>query len=92
MEYFARFFDISFIHFVFAITLNLDNNKSLNMMHILIETPKYLDLCMINMYSKILDMCDMNLWGVVVLELDCHPDHNKGTDHAPCAAGPKPIS
>ena len=22
----------------------------------------------------------MNLWGVAVLELDSHPDHNKGTD------------
>ncbi len=21
--------------------------------------------------------CYMNLWGVVVLELDCHPDHNR---------------
>ncbi len=27
----------------------------------------------------------MNLWGVVVLELNKHPDHNKGPDHAPCA-------
>ncbi len=27
----------------------------------------------------------MNLWGVAVLELDSHPDHNKGPDHAPCA-------
>ncbi len=30
---------------------------------------------------KILDLdvrCYMNLWGVAVLELDCHPDHNKG--------------
>ncbi len=26
----------------------------------------------------------MNLWGVAVLELDSHPDHNKGPDHAPC--------
>ncbi len=23
----------------------------------------------------------MNLWGVAVLELDCHPDHNKGPDY-----------
>ena len=30
----------------------------------------------------------MNLWGVAVLELNSHPDHNKGPDHAPCA-GPK---
>ena len=29
--------------------------------------------------------CYMNLWGVAVLELDCHPDHNKGLDYAPCA-------
>ncbi len=27
----------------------------------------------------------MNLWGIAVLELDSHPDHNKGPDHAPCA-------
>ena len=27
----------------------------------------------------------MNLWGVAVLELDCHPDLNKGPDYAPCA-------
>ncbi len=27
----------------------------------------------------------MNLWGVAVLELDSHPDHNKGPDHAPYA-------
>ena len=26
----------------------------------------------------------MNLWGVTVLELDCHPDHNKGPDYVPC--------
>ncbi len=26
-----------------------------------------------------------DLWSVEVLELDCHPDHNKGPDHAPCA-------
>ncbi len=25
----------------------------------------------------------MNLWGVAVLELVCHPDRNKGPDHAP---------
>ncbi len=25
----------------------------------------------------------MNLWGVAVLELDSHPDHNKGPDYAP---------
>ena len=24
----------------------------------------------------------MNLWGVAVLELDSHPDNNKGPDHA----------
>ncbi len=28
---------------------------------------------------------DMNLWGVAVLELDSHPDHNKVPDQAPCA-------
>ncbi len=27
----------------------------------------------------------MNLWGVTVLELDSHPDHNKGPDHKHCA-------
>ena len=28
----------------------------------------------------------MNLWGgFAVLELDSHPDHNKGLDNAPCA-------
>ena len=27
----------------------------------------------------------MNLLGVAVPELDSHPDHNKGPDHAPCA-------
>ncbi len=26
----------------------------------------------------------MNLWGVAILELDCNPDHYKGTNHAPC--------
>ncbi len=26
----------------------------------------------------------MNLWVVVVLESDSHPDHNKGPVHAPC--------
>ncbi len=26
----------------------------------------------------------MNPWGVVVLELDSHPDHNKGLDYAYC--------
>ena len=26
----------------------------------------------------------MNLCGVAVLELDSHPDHNKGPDHASC--------
>ena len=26
--------------------------------------------------------CYMNLWGVAVLELDSHPDYNKGPDHA----------
>ncbi len=25
----------------------------------------------------------MNIWGVVILELNCHPDHNKGPDYAP---------
>ena len=30
----------------------------------------------------------MNLWGVTVLDLDSHPDHNKGPDHSP-RAGPK---
>ncbi len=27
----------------------------------------------------------MNLWGVAVIELKSHPDHNKVPDHAPCA-------
>ena len=27
----------------------------------------------------------INLWGVAVLELDCHPDHSKGPYYAPCA-------
>ncbi len=31
----------------------------------------------------------MNLWGVAELELDSHPEHNKGTDHSPC---PCPMS
>ena len=26
----------------------------------------------------------MNLWGVVVSELDSHLDRNKGPDHTPC--------
>ncbi len=30
-------------------------------------------------------ICYMNIWGVAVLELDCHPDHNKEPEHAPCA-------
>ncbi len=30
----------------------------------------------------------MYLWGVAVLKLDSHRDHNKGPHHAPCA-GPK---
>ena len=30
-------------------------------------------------------ICFMNLWGFAVLELDSHPDHNKGPDQAPCA-------
>ncbi len=32
-----------------------------------------------------LDVKDINLWGVKVLELDSHPDHNKGPDYTPCA-------
>ena len=31
------------------------------------------------------DMYCMYLWGVVVLELDSHPDHKKGQDRAHCA-------
>ncbi len=27
----------------------------------------------------------MSLWGVESLDLDIHSDHNKGTEHAPCA-------
>ncbi len=27
----------------------------------------------------------MNVWGVAVIELDNHPDHNKGPDLAPSA-------
>ena len=27
----------------------------------------------------------MNTWGVAVLELGSHPDHNKGPNHAHCA-------
>ncbi len=27
----------------------------------------------------------MYLWGVAVLELDSHPEHNKGPDYAPCS-------
>ncbi len=27
----------------------------------------------------------MNLWGIAVFELDSHPEHCKGPDHAPCA-------
>ncbi len=27
----------------------------------------------------------MDLWDVAVIEIDSYPDHNKGTDHAPCA-------
>ncbi len=27
----------------------------------------------------------MNLWGIAVLGLDSHPDHNKGPGYAPCA-------
>ena len=30
-------------------------------------------------------ICFMNLWGFAVLELDSHPDHNKGPDQAPSA-------
>ncbi len=30
-------------------------------------------------------VCAMYLWRVVVLELDSHPDQNKGPGHAPCA-------
>ena len=29
--------------------------------------------------------CYMNRWGVTVLELNCHPENNKGPDYAPCA-------
>ncbi len=29
-------------------------------------------------------LTSMNLWGVAVLKVDSHPDHNKGPDHAPC--------
>ncbi len=37
-------------------------------------------------YPKLLFICScMNLWGVAVLELDSHLDHNKGLDHAHCA-------
>ena len=32
----------------------------------------------------------MNLWGVAILELDSHPDHNKEEDYVPCAC-PKVI-
>ncbi len=28
---------------------------------------------------------NMNQWGVAVLELDNHPNHNKGSNYAPCA-------
>ncbi len=32
------------------------------------------------------DICIcMYPWGVAALELDSHSDHNKGSDHAPCA-------
>ena len=27
----------------------------------------------------------MNVWDVAVLELDSHPDHNKGPTRSPCA-------
>ncbi len=30
-------------------------------------------------------MLDMYLWGVALLELDSHLDHNKGPDQVPCA-------
>ncbi len=33
----------------------------------------------------------MNLWGVAVLNLDSHPDHNKEPYHAPYAS-PKTIT
>ncbi len=32
--------------------------------------------------GSILVRCYMNLWSVAVHELDSHPDHNKGQDHA----------
>ncbi len=39
--------------------------------------------------GNIMNMLDVrfykNLWGVAIIELDSHPDHNKGPDHAPCA-------
>ncbi len=31
-------------------------------------------------YSLHSKLCDMYLWGVVVLELDSHPEYNKGPD------------
>ena len=34
------------------------------------------------MQVQIIILCYMNLWGVAVL--DCHPDHNKGPNYAPC--------
>ena len=41
-----------------------------------------------NYKIKLLDVF-MIIWGVVVLELDSHPDHNKGTDPRNLTAGPK---
>ncbi len=35
-------------------------------------------------YNKLIYVCIcMNILGVVVLELDSHPDHDKGPDRAP---------
>ena len=41
-------------------------------------------LCVIEEnHCVICDIC-INLWGVAVLELDSHPDHNKGPGQVPC--------
>ncbi len=47
-------------------------------------------LILIVMLSLLQDIMYMNLWGVAVHELDSHPDHNKGPDHAPCVYRPIP--